>query len=91
MSSDLVDALQDAGFEPVDSDARGGWASDGEHTLQIVTEHGPHGLGPHEVTVFDSPADSIDIVEDVVGRVRHQSHGIAVRNALQLLEETPDG
>jgi hypothetical protein len=87
MSDDLVDALADRGFEPVKTEARGGWATDGSTTVQIVTEQGPRGLGPHEVTVFDAPADSLDIAEDVVGRVRHRSHGIAIRNALQLLEE----
>jgi len=89
--ADLVDTLQEAGFEAVETEARGGWATDGEHTVQIETEHGPGGLGPHEVTVFDGPADSLDIAADVVGRVRHRSHGVAVRNALQLLEDSNGG
>lgn len=79
---ELVDVLQEAGFKHVDSGLPGGWATDGEWTVNIQSKRRGSTSFIHEVRVYDEPAGLIAIGSEPDARTVDSSHELAVRSAL---------
>jgi len=86
--SDLAPDLRDRGFEAVEAGLPGGWATDGEWTVCIHTRQRGGGIGSrstleHEVVVYDSAIEGIDITTTPVGQAVDTAHHAALRAALE--------
>lgn len=80
----LVPVLQEAGFEPVDTELPGGWSTDGQRTVVVYTENTPGRLSDrhHRVFVYDAPASDIGVDANLLARATDTSNELAIRRAL---------
>ena len=88
----LVDSLQEAGYEPVETELPGGWATDGDRTVIILTERAPGATIDldHRVWVLDAPASEVGIDTTMLARTHDSSSELAIRRALDHAADTEE-
>lgn len=78
---ELTDQLQAHGFEKVDTDLPGAWATRSDVCINLQFRLRGHGF-EHEVAVYGDPAHQLGVDSPELSRVRASSHARAVRAAL---------
>lgn len=88
---ELVDFLQDRGFEKVDTPVDGGWSTDGEYTVQVRTEmEQAVDKYVHFVSVYEGGADDFDLDTELLSKASSTSTYRALRKAFDQLEGEDD-
>lgn len=82
---ELVDVLQEHGYEPVETELPGGWSTDGEWTVCVKTDHMAGGRMNdyvHTAIVYNAPAEDVDVATERLAWEQDTSSELAIRRAL---------
>jgi len=84
--------LPNRGFEPVETLFPGGWWTDGERTVCLLTRWQPASSRSHyRCLVFDAPAEAVDLTTERVATSQHTLQWCAARQALDAARLAADG
>jgi hypothetical protein len=71
------------GFESIETELPGGWWTDGDRSICVLTRWRPHADRRHyRVLVFDVPAAEVSLSAPRLATATHTSQAVAVREAL---------